>query len=300
MKPFVITGTKGIFFLKRQDGTIVDISGFFDTIDNDSGVKGLKEKVKIWMDQELTQIQKDESYKEFSVDHKILILTHIKSDYRYSKDKELVNKEIDRLLIVQEEEIRSHIYNECHQKAIVSKEIANEYLDEWISDTRRTKFHAQIKLNAPDFEIKHLDKRLELLNEMKIWVNDSPYFDELAPDNSKLDSVIEHSDISEIIEPFQIDPSLNRKMIMLDKLGIVELLDKYIKKNSLNPTKKKLALLICQVIGSDKLSTIERFLTIIFNPDSPDKNNPKTSKSKNLDKEVSKLLETILNQNNKI
>lgn len=300
MVPIVLTGTKGIFLSKRQDGTIQDISGFFEGFLNFSDDKEFKEKVCFWIDQELIQIQNDEYYKEFDIDFKIQLLTHINRDYRYLKNKEVIKTEIERLLTFQENELRGHIYNECHTKATVSKEIAIDYLNEWISDTRREKIHLQIKINGLDNIAKQLDKRLELLNELKIWLNESPHFEDKTSINIKIDSQLDDQNYTDISDSFPIDKTLNKKMILLNKLGIIELLTEYIAINSVKPTKNRLALLIGQIIGSDKVTSIERFLSIISNPSSPDKNNPNFSKNKNLDQDVSKLIAMILNQNSKI
>ncbi len=97
--------------------------------------------------------------------------------------------------------------------------------------------------------------------------------------------------LNEYDQSIPIDPEVNRKMILLDKLGIVQTVSNYVETNSTKPTKKKKAKLIRQIIGIGEESTIERLLTVLASPHLTDKNNPNYE----VFEEVYTMIDNILN-----
>lgn len=289
------TGTSGIFLLKKQDGSIIDMSGFFDMGIKLNDATPQKEELEKWRVMNLIELNNDKTYKKLPITWKIALLEHIKFDYRFEGDAKAFDNEIELLKNREELEIRKDIYREVFRMSLDSANDAIDYIVDWISDTK----HELIKANSEiipksKLEIDLLNERLGYLFEIETWIKESPKFDYKMQSNISNDK-FEDSDFDFMLnKDFEFEGVImpgtskaNKRMMILNGLEIFEHLESFIKKNG-KYSDKKLYVLISWITGIDSLGTIKSLMPFMRNKEHPSKNNPYNTLS--LKEEVERIL----------
>ncbi len=278
----MLTGNSGLFLFKKPDGTIIDISGYFDILAfaQKDLYKYLRPEIEKWIHLESTEIITSDFYIGLPINLQIIILSHLEVDYRFIGDRLLLKHQIELLIKKEESQYINQIYRECFQLALHSKDEAIVYLKDIISDTKREIIESKIKqIGFPDKGINLLKERLDTLIQIEVWIMESSYLNsdyeyqiELEGNNNSDSKASSEND--EMIITF--DTAINTKMMILNELGVLEYLESYIKKNG-RYKDIKLYNLISWITGINKIGTIKSLVPYMRNKNHPSKNNPYSS-----------------------
>jgi hypothetical protein len=290
----ILGGDSGLFEMKRKDGTILDISGFFDGFHylqpelNES----LRKELAEWFQMPLEGIIESSLFSSLTIGMQIEVLNHMKHDHRFSGNTTLFENEIEKLKQVEELQIQKEIYQECFQHALNSRQEGLAFVKDWITDTEKdlivSKTHSHLSFYL---DKKLLSSRLDLLLQIQSWIKDASYFDDsteyLEVDKTKEKSNSEIEDLN-----FPADPAINKKMMILNSLGIIDYLESYIRKNG-KYSDVKLYTLISWISGIEKVGSIRNLMPSMRNHEHQSKNNP--YKNEDLKTDVERM---IFNFNN--
>lgn len=268
-------GKSGLFYIKKFDGSIQDISGYFDNLfelNADLSVY-LKPQIEKWINMDFTFIKKSEIYQNLPLNLKIKVVEHLKHDYRYPGDKLVLALEILDLKTLKANQFQIDFYNEIKMISLQSRAKAMSHIQKTISEAKESIIKSKLSTSIiASLEKEEWEKRLVFLLEIK---------DQIA-ELLELDKMKE---IEVNVEPIEkidkLAKSVPAKLVLLYELGLYEVLKKRIDEKGYN--RMDMARLIGYVIGVDNVKYINDFLTDAnLSPNyknyaDPDKDNPYTN-----------------------
>ncbi|MFZ1422991.1 MAG: hypothetical protein WAS55_04135, partial [Saprospiraceae bacterium] len=143
-------GKSGLFFIKEPDGTIHDVSGMWEDffrIQKDHSID-FSSEIKKWIRMDFDKINKSKTYQILPNSWRIILLDHIKRDYRFSGDNSVFEKEIVRLRESEEPQVRRDLYKMIIETTLLSRDGALTIIKTLIAEARQSIIQSKIETST--------------------------------------------------------------------------------------------------------------------------------------------------------
>lgn len=274
----MLPGNSKLFFVKTGEGLEIDMSGVFDQLiqDNKEKIKDLQNEIDKWIQMDLENIIKSNSFIQLSLEWKLQILIHIWYDYRFLVNRDSLDNQIANLKKAIEVQIRADIQTEAFKLSETSKNQSLIYIEECALKTNE--LLVQTFYNNPhalQWDKDLLEERLIFLTKLKEIIE--LRFGLISASHQKLENgEKEIKKEKDEMSFLTIDPGVAKKMMILNELEVLDYLESYIRKNG-KYLDSKLYVLISLVTGIEKIGSIKALMPFMRQKNHESKNNPYNS-----------------------
>lgn len=274
----MLPGNSKLFFIKTGEGLEIDMSGVFEQLiqDKKEKINDLQIEIDKWIQMDLENIIKSISFIHMPLEWKLQILIHIWYDYRFLVDRDSLDNQIAHLKKVIEVKIRADMQTEAFRLSETSKDQSLIYIEECALKTNE--LLVQSFYNNPhalQWDNELLEERLRFLTKLKEIVE--LRFGLIPASHQKLENGENEIKKEKYEMPIlTIDPAVNKKMMILNELGVLDYLESYIRKNG-KYLDSKLYVLISLVTGIEKIGSIKTLMPFMRQKNHGSKNNPYNS-----------------------
>lgn len=274
----MLPGNSKLFFIRTGEGVEIDVSGIFDQLiqNQEETIIDLKNEINKWISMDLENIIKSNSFNKLPLEWKLQILIHIWFDYRFLVDRESLGNQIANLKKAFEVQIRVDMQTEAFRLAEISKDRGLNYIQECTLKAKEllVQFYYN-NSHALLWDKELIEERLRFLANLTEIINDSFKFG--ADSNERLkNGVKEFENGGEEMPIISIDKALNKKMMILNELKVIEYLESYIKNHG-KRSDVKLYTLISWITGHGNIRSIKVLMPFMRNKNHQSRNNPYNS-----------------------